>query len=183
MRVRIELNQINLSIQLELQRFVGMIDVLKGATDLQRPQQRHADVRCCGRENAALASFVNRRLFRFQDIKQRRVPGTPIQYRPTPVDKKILDDDKDFSFAQTVIPPHSSASGFLFYDIKDIDEPALKGAELYVKMIHTKDAKDTELFGFSVLFDKYLAAEKSARYAAKSNASDKPDSSKDKDKQ
>ena len=120
---------------------------------------------------AATPEEINRRLFRFKDIKQRRIPGTPIAYTPTPVDKKILDDDKDFSFAQTVIPPHASASGFLFYDVKEIDDPALKGAELYIKMIHSKaDGKDAELFGFSVPFDKYLAAEKSAADASKAKA-------------
>ena len=113
---------------------------------------------------AATPDELNRRLFRFQDIKQKRIPGTPITYRPTPVDKKILDDDKDFSFAQTVVPPHSSASGFLFYDIKDIDDPPLRGAELYIKMIHSKaDGKDAELFAFSVPFDKYLAIADAAR--------------------
>ena len=73
---------------------------------------------------AATPDELNRRLFRFTDIKQRRIPGTPITYKPTPVDKKILDDDRDFSFSQTVVPPHSSASGFLFYDIKEVDEPS-----------------------------------------------------------
>ena len=140
---------------------------------------------------AATPEELNRRLFRFTDIKQKRIPGTPITYRPTPVDKKILDDDKDFSFSQTTIPPHTSASGFLFYDIKEVDDPPLKGAELYVKMIHAKDgSKDTELFGFSVPFDKFLAAEKSkkdadkaassAKEAAASKATDKPS---DKDSQ
>lgn len=113
---------------------------------------------------AATPDELNRRLFRFKDIKEKRVPGTPITYRPTPVDKKILDDDKDFSFSQTVVPPHSAASGFLFYDIKEVDDPPLRGAELYVKMIHAKaDGKDSELFGFSVPFDKYLAVADAAR--------------------
>lgn len=119
---------------------------------------------------AATPDELNRRLFRFKDIKEKHIPGTPIAYRPTPVDKKILEDDKDFGFSQTVIPPHTTASGFLFYDIKDLDDPPLRGAELYVKMIHTKtDAKDVELFGFSVPFDKYLAiadAKKNAERAA-----------------
>jgi hypothetical protein len=121
---------------------------------------------------AATPEEINRRLFRFNDIKQRRIPGTPIPYRPAPVDKKILDDDKDFGFSQTTIPPHSSASGFLFYDIKDLDDPPMKGAELYVKMIHAKkDGKDAELFAFSVPFDKYLAANK-ARIDAEKAISD-----------
>ena len=125
---------------------------------------------------AATPDELNRRLFRFTDIKQKRIPGTPITYRPTPVDKKILDDDKDFSFSQTVVPPHSSASGFLFYDIKEVDDPPLKGAELYVKMIHAKEgSKENELFGFSVPFDKFLAVEKAAKDAAKAAASAKAD--------
>ncbi|MGI4855004.1 MAG: hypothetical protein ACRYF4_13280 [Janthinobacterium lividum] len=124
---------------------------------------------------AATPDELNRRLFRFTDIKQKRIPGTPIVYRPTPVDKKIIDDDKDFSFSQTVVPPHTAASGFLFYDIKDLDDPPLRGAELYVKMIHAKDAaKDNELFAFSVPFDKYLAvadaAKKAEREAARAKA-------------
>ena len=125
---------------------------------------------------AATPEELNRRLFRFTDIKQKRIPGTPITYRPTPVDKKILDDDKDFSFSQTIIPPHTGASGFLFYDIKEVDDPPLKGAELYVKMIHTKEGtKDNELFGFSVPFDKFLAVEKSRKDAEKAAASAKAD--------
>ncbi len=125
---------------------------------------------------AATPDELNRRLFRFNDIKQKRIPGTPITYKPTSVDKKILDDDKDFSFSQTVIPPHTSASGFLFYDIKEVDEPPLQHAELYVKMIHAKEgSKENELFAFSVPFDKYLAVEKSAKDAARAAAAAKAD--------
>ncbi len=36
---------------------------------------------------AATPEELNRRLFRFNDIKQKRIPGTPITYHPTPVDK------------------------------------------------------------------------------------------------
>ena len=69
----------------------------------------------------------------------------------------------------------------MFYDIKEVDDPPLKGAELYVKMIHAKEnAKDTELFGFSVPLDRYLAAEKAASDAAKANADVKPAADKEK---
>jgi hypothetical protein len=120
---------------------------------------------------AATPEELNRRLFRFNDIKQKRVPGTPITYHSTPVDKKILDDDKDFSFSQTIIPAHTSANGFLFYDIKDLDDPPLRGAELYVKMIHTKlKDKDEELFAFSVSFDRYLSEAKAKKDADKASA-------------
>lgn len=127
---------------------------------------------------AATPDEINRRLFRFNDIKSKRIPGTPIEYRPTPVDKKILDDDKDFSFSQTVVPPHSAASGFLFYDIKDLDDPPLRGAELYVKMLHARDQSGPELYGFSVPFDKYLAQQKAEKDAAKAASAPQPDTTK-----
>ena len=44
---------------------------------------------------------------------------------------------------------------------KGLDDPALKGAELYVKMIHTLDGTK-ELFAFSIPFDKWLAANPNA---------------------
>lgn len=129
---------------------------------------------------AATPEEMNRRLFRFNDIKERHIPGTPINYHKAPVDKKILDDDKDFGFSQTIVPPHTSASGFLFYDVRDLDDPPLRGAELYVKMIHTAgaDKKDAELFAFSVPFDKYLEQEKARKAAEK--AADAVASDKDK---
>ncbi len=114
---------------------------------------------------AATPEELHRRIFRLQELQRKRIPGTPITYKPTPVDKKIQDDDKDFSFSQTLIPPHTSASGFLFYDIKEIDEPALQGAEIYVKQLQSvaPGGKVTELFPFAVSFDPYLAAEKAKK--------------------
>ncbi len=111
---------------------------------------------------AATPDEMNRRLFRFKDIQPHRVPGTPITYHSTPVDKKILEDDKDFGFKSTTIPPHTTADGFLFYDVKEVDDPQLKHAEIYVKQIHEADAKHTELFAFTLPFDKYLAVQNAA---------------------
>ncbi len=108
---------------------------------------------------AATPDEMNRRLFRFKDIQPRRVPGTPITYHSTPVDKKILDDDKDFGFKSTTVAPHTTAEGFLFYDVKEVDDPLLRHAELYVKQIHESDPKHTELFAFTLPFDKYLAVQ------------------------
>src|ERR1017187_1578291 len=68
--------------------------------------------------------------------------------RHAPGDKKITDDDNDFGFKSTTGQPHSTVAGYLFYDIKDLDDPALKGAEFYVKMVHTVDSKQ-ELFAFT----------------------------------
>ncbi|WP_419804890.1 hypothetical protein [Terriglobus sp.] len=115
---------------------------------------------------AATPDELNRRLFRFKDIQPRHIPGTPITYHSTPVDKKILDDDKDFSFTETTVAPHATATGFLFYDTRDLDDPVLRHAEIYLKQAHFADAKHTELFAFSVPLEKYVDAEKAAKAAA-----------------
>ena len=133
---------------------------------------------------AATPDEINRRLFRFKDIQPKHIPGTPITYHSTPVDKKILDDDKDFGFSQTTVAPHTTASGFLFYDIKDVDDPPLRHAELYVKQMHSSDGKRTELFAFTLPFDKYLNAEKPAtkddKAAGKDDSRPATDSGSDK---
>ena len=109
---------------------------------------------------AATPDEMNRRLFRFKDLQPKHVPGTPITYHSTPVDKKILDDDRDFSFTQTTVAPHSTASGFLFYDVKDLDDPPLRHAEIDMKQAHFSDTRHTELFAFTVPMDKYLETQK-----------------------
>ena len=123
---------------------------------------------------AATPDELNRRLFRFKDLQPRHIPGTPITYHSTPVDRKIQDDDKDFSFTETTVPPHTTATGFLFYDTRDLDDPVMRHAEIYVKQAHFADAKHTELFAFSVPLEKYVDAEKAAK-AAGNNASDRTD--------
>ena len=106
---------------------------------------------------AATEDELNRRIFTLHSTQPIHIPLDPIPIHRTPVDKKITQDDTDFGFQGTTVNAHSTLSGYLFYDIKDLDEPAMKGAELYVKMIHTLDGKK-ELFAFSVPLDKWLAA-------------------------
>jgi hypothetical protein len=105
---------------------------------------------------AATEDDINRRLSTIKNDRGTKIPIIPITVHH-PVDKKITQDDQDFGFKSTRVQPHSTLAGYLFYDIKDLDEPALKGAELYVKMIHTVDGQQ-ELFAFSIPFDKWLAA-------------------------
>lgn len=107
---------------------------------------------------AATEDDINRRIFTLKSTQPIHVPMVPmITIKRTPVDKKVSEDDNDFGFQGTVVNAHSTLAGYLFYDIKDLDEPALKNAELYVKMVHTLDGKK-ELFAFSIPFDKWLAA-------------------------
>jgi len=112
------------------------------------------------KEGAATDEDLNRRLFSTKSARGTRIPIIGITTHPEPVDKKILSDDADFGFASTIVPPHSTRAGYVFYDTRGIDDPVLQHAELYVKMIHTTDEKGArlELFPFNLPFDKWLAA-------------------------
>ena len=111
---------------------------------------------------AALPEDLQRRLFTNKQISGRKIPlPAPlpsITLHDKPVDKQITEDDTDFGFAGTTVNPHSTLAGYLFYDIRELDDPALKGAELYVKQIHTLDGKQ-QMFAFQIPFDKWLAAQ------------------------
>ena len=106
---------------------------------------------------AATEDDIDRRIFTIHSTQPIRIPLTPLSIKRTPVDKKVSQDDNDFGFQGTVVNAHSTLAGYLFYDIQGLDEPALRHAELYVKMVHTLDGKQ-ELFAFTVPFDKWLAA-------------------------
>jgi len=109
---------------------------------------------------AATEEDIDRRLSTLHNDQGTRIPIIPITVHH-PVDKKITQDDNEFGFQSTTVQPHSTLAGYLFYDIKGLDEPALKSAQLYVKMVQTKESK-LELFAFSIPFDKWLAANPNA---------------------
>jgi len=106
---------------------------------------------------AATLEDLNRRLFNMSQARGTKVPVYPFPIHHAPVDKKITEDDNDFGFQSTTVNAHSTLAGYLFYDVKDLDDPVLKGASLYLKMIRTLDSKK-ELFSFTIPFDKWLAA-------------------------
>jgi hypothetical protein len=106
---------------------------------------------------AALPDDINRRLFSTKAAQGTKVPLIPLTIHHAPVDKKITQDDDDFGFPGTIVNPHSTLAGYLFYDVRGLDDPPLKGAEFFVKMIHTLDGKK-ELFAFSIPLNKWLAA-------------------------
>jgi len=107
---------------------------------------------------AATLEDINRRLFSTRSAMGTKVPLIPITIHHTPVDKKVTEDDADFGFQTTTVNPHSNLAGYLFYDIRELEDPALRHAELYLKQIHTVDGKQ-QLFAFSIPFDKWLDAQ------------------------
>lgn len=120
---------------------------------------------------AADLDDLNRRLFSTKEAMGRKVPivPIPIPMHHSPIDKKITEDDDDFGFKTTTVTAHSTVAGYLFYDVKDLDDPPLKGAQIYIKEIHTSGGK--QLFAFSIPFDKWLAAQKNT---AKSGSKSTP---------
>jgi hypothetical protein len=123
---------------------------------------------------AATDDDIQRRLFATKSVKGRKVPLPmplpPITLHDKPVDKQITQDEDDFGFKSTTVNAHSTLAGYLFYDVRQLNDYPLKGAELYVKMVHTladKDGKQKELFDFNIPFDKWLATQSAAKPSEK----------------
>src|SRR5208282_5968982 len=71
------------------------------------------------------------------------------------VSRKTWDEIEQAQFVAKAVEPHSSAHGFLFFDIADISNP-LAGANFY--LMGVRDAKGNELMYFEIPMEKYLSA-------------------------
>jgi len=71
------------------------------------------------------------------------------------VSSKTMDEINRAQFAAKAVEPHSTARGFLFFDVLDISNP-LAGAHFYLTAVH--DAKGNELMYFEIPLEKYLSA-------------------------
>jgi hypothetical protein len=71
------------------------------------------------------------------------------------VSRKAWDEIERAQFGAKAVEPHSTARGFLFFDIADISNP-LPGANFYLTGVH--DAKGNELMYFEIPLEKYLTA-------------------------
>jgi hypothetical protein len=69
------------------------------------------------------------------------------------VDRKMLDEIEQAQFSAKAVEPHSTARGFLFFDVSDISDP-LPGANFY--LVGVQDAKGNEVMYFEIPMDKYL---------------------------
>jgi hypothetical protein len=76
-------------------------------------------------------------------IPQKKVKGT--------ITQKERDEIESSQFAAKAVEPHTTQSGFLFFDVQDITAP-LAGARLYVTGVD--DAKGTELMYFEIPMGK-----------------------------
>ena len=73
------------------------------------------------------------------------------------VDSKTQDELQNSRFAARAVEPHSTQSGFLFFDVSGISSP-LNGANFYLSGVH--DSKGNELMYFEIPLEKYVNASK-----------------------
>jgi hypothetical protein len=76
-------------------------------------------------------------------IPQKKVKGT--------ISPKERDEIETSQFAAKAVEPHSTQSGFFFFDVEDLTAP-LEGAHIYITGVN--DAKGTELMYFELPLDK-----------------------------
>lgn len=89
--------------------------------------------------NAATDDELDRRLFSKKNVDGTKIPlPAPLPaltlHHPG-IDKQILADATDFGFPSTMVAPHTTEAGYLFYDTRDIDEPVLEKATLELRKV------------------------------------------------
>jgi hypothetical protein len=76
---------------------------------------------------AATLDDLQRRMFTLKSATGTKIPigPIPITVGKKNIDKKITDDDHDFSFQTTTVAAHTTVAGYLFYDIQGLtDNPS-----------------------------------------------------------
>ncbi|MGA2351645.1 MAG: hypothetical protein ABSF70_14510 [Terracidiphilus sp.] len=85
-------------------------------------------------------------------------PIPDIKLRPKASNKEIEREFNTFEYSALEVEPHTTRSGFLFYDVSELGHP-LEGASLHLRKL--RDADGHELFYFEIPFDKYLKSKSS----------------------
>lgn len=99
-----------------------------------------------------------------EDDIDRRISRPQAKTTPSPlpfptkkvkggISEQVREEIHNSRFAAEAIEPHSTHSGFLFFDISGISEP-LAGAHFYLTGV--RDANNKELMYFDVSMDDYL---------------------------
>ncbi len=76
-------------------------------------------------------------------IPQKKVKGA--------ISQKDRDEIESSQFAAKAVEPHTTQSGFLFFDVEDVPAP-VAGAHIYITGVN--DAKGTELMYFEIQMGK-----------------------------
>jgi len=108
-------------------------------------------------ENDLYRHFTRTKRYQDKSSGSRRIPY-PI---PLPkgdqgvVKKEIREEIEASQFFAKAVEPHGTQSGFVFFDIGDLDDP-VRGAS--VTILGVKDGDGNPLMFFEVSFDKYVNA-------------------------
>jgi len=97
-------------------------------------------------------------LYRRLSNPQVNTHGSPLPFPKKVkggVSKKEMDEIESSQFEARAVEPHTTQSGFLFFDVGDISSP-LRGADVDINGV--ADAKGNELLFFEIMMDKYLNA-------------------------
>lgn len=76
------------------------------------------------------------------------------------VSGKTMEEIDQAQFGAKAVEPHSTARGFLFFDVSDISDP-LEGATFY--LMGVQDAGGKEMMYFEIPMEKYLSATHAAQ--------------------
>jgi hypothetical protein len=118
----------------------------------------HMDITLVTANHSKLTPLANDDLYRRLSNPQTATRPSPL---PLPnrvkgtLSRKQMDEIESSQFAAKAVEPHSTQSGFLFFDIGGIDSP-LRGANIEITGID--DARSNELMFFEISIDKYFNA-------------------------
>jgi hypothetical protein len=98
---------------------------------------------------------ISRRLTRPSASTNRYPIPLPTKKVKGGLSKQAMEEIQNAQFVAKAVEPHSSQSGFLFFDVSDISVP-LAGANFYLTGV--RDAKGNELMYFEIPLEKYLTA-------------------------
>jgi hypothetical protein len=70
------------------------------------------------------------------------------------ISQKEMGEIESSQFAAKAVEPHTTQSGFLFFDVEGISTP-LAGAHIYVTGVN--DPQGNELMYFEIAMEKYLS--------------------------
>jgi hypothetical protein len=85
-------------------------------------------------------------------------PLPNIKLKPKASIGEIEMDFDTFEYNAMKVEPHTTRTGFLFYDVSGLDHP-LEGAKLHLRKLRGADGN--ELYYFEIPFDKYLKSKSS----------------------
>lgn len=128
--------------------------------------------------NSATEDDLQRRMFTMKSTQPTHVPLTPITIRHEQVDSKIVKDMDDFGFPSTTVAPHSTASGWLFYNVRDLDEPVLDNATLEIRKVRVTDVPGKMPKMLDTFEIKLKPTEKKKTDPAKADSKDAKDDKK-----